>query len=123
MTQGYNQMTVSADKIDRIETAIVAVEKAVIELTTLQKESAKREERIMSETQKSEARIQERLREERERTGEKFADVHQDIEELKVSLAEVRAEVKENTLIKMKALGILTALIFVSGVAMKFWPQ
>lgn len=41
-----NNYMVEPDKIDRMERTLVGVEKAVVELATIQKEASKREERM-----------------------------------------------------------------------------
>lgn len=41
-----NNYMIEPDKIDRMERTLVGVEKAVVELATIQKEASKREERM-----------------------------------------------------------------------------
>lgn len=54
-------LMVEPDKIDRIERTLVGVEKAVVELATIQKEAAKREERNQAESAKREERLYKRM--------------------------------------------------------------
>ncbi len=112
-------MTIPMDKIDRIEHAVISVEKAVVELATIQKEAAKREERITIEHQKSEARILERFKEERERYEEKFHYLESRVDSIESAHDQTKKEVRNNSNMTMKVLGGLSVAVFAAGVVLK----
>lgn len=52
------KLMIEPDKIDRMERTLVGVEKAVTELAVIQKESAKREQRIYDRVDKLEQKVE-----------------------------------------------------------------
>jgi len=88
-------MMIDSGKVDRIERTLVSLEVSVRELAVISKEAAKREERSQIESSKREERLCQRVE-------------------------NVEKQVDENTKMIWKFAGIVSCLVFVAGIAIKF---
>lgn len=86
---------IDSGKVDRIERTLVSLEVSVRELAVISKEAAKREERSQIESSKREERLCQRVE-------------------------KVEKQVDENTKMIWKFAGIVSCLVFVAGIAIKF---